>query len=320
LRKTGPSAPSTAAFRPLAVSAILASAYVVLCGSYIFLSDRIAARMSDSVAALLRIELTKGIAFILVTGAAFFAFSYALLRRIASQEERIIRQQTALLESEGRAMAGIFAASVGHDMNNLLTVADGSLHRLNLAATEAGAAEGAALKGVVADLGRLALRLMTIGRAGTQGEWKEFDLAELARVVVDLARSHKTVFARRVETSLPESAKIFGNPVLVGRALMNLVLNAAEATGKGGRIEVRVESDGSTARLEVHDDGPGVPEEARETIFDAFHSTKPEGTGLGLLSVKVCAEQHGGSVDVSRSGLGGALFRIGLPLRGAPRK
>ena len=303
----------TAPFRPLAVSAILGCGYIGIGGIYILLSDWIAARMSESVADLVRIELAKGITFIFLTGAAFFTFSYFLLRRIASQEDRIIRQQAALLESEGRALAGVFASSVGHDMNNLLTVADGNLQRLDLAAMEAGAPERAALKGVIADLVRLAGRLLTLGRAGTQGEWKEYDLVGLARMVSDLARTHKAVHGRRLEASLPGSLKTGGNPVLVGRAMMNLLLNAAEATGKGGRIEVRLASDGPAARLEVHDNGPGIPEGDRERIFDPFHTTKPEGTGLGLLSVKVCAEQHGGSVEVSRSDLGGACFRLILP-------
>jgi len=73
------------------------------------------------------------------------------------------------------------------------------------------------------------------------------------------------------------------------------------------------------AIVEVHDDGPGVPLAQRSKIFAPFHTTKEVGSGLGLVSVKVCAEQHGGRVVVSESDLGGACFRVTLPIgRSAP--
>ena len=64
--------------------------------------------------------------------------------------------------------------------------------------------------------------------------------------------------------------------------------------------------------VEVNDDGPGIPERDKAAIFDAFYTSKPHGLGLGLVSVKVCAEAHGGSVEVFRSDLGGAAFRVRL--------
>jgi two-component system NtrC family sensor kinase len=98
--------------------------------------------------------------------------------------------------------------------------------------------------------------------------------------------------------------------------LINLVLNAAEATGPGGRIDVRLTGDGAEARLEVHDDGPGIPEERRPGIFEAFETTKPDGTGLGLFSVQHIAEVHGGRAEALASELGGACFRVSLPVAG----
>ena len=134
---------------------------------------------------------------------------------------------------------------------------------------------------------------------------------------LDLARTHMKVRRCRVACSCPETILFRGDPASLRRMLLNLVLNAADAVEGRGRIEVRGVRRGDTAVLEVHDDGPGVPAEKRQAIFDVFYTTKPHGTGLGLLSVRVAAEDHGGSVEVADSDLGGACFRVTLPMAAA---
>ena len=96
----------------------------------------------------------------------------------------------------------------------------------------------------------------------------------------------------------------------------HLILNAADATHGRGRIDVSLRRRDEVAVLEVQDNGPGVPAERRGAIFEAFYSSKPHGTGLGLLTVKVTAEEHGGTVEVLDSELGGACFRVTLPRQG----
>ena len=100
---------------------------------------------------------------------------------------------------------------------------------------------------------------------------------------------------------------------MLSMMLLNLILTAADATRGRGRIDVSLRRGDSEVVLEVNDDGPGVPAERRGTIFDAFYSSKAHGTGLGLLTVKVSAEEHGGLVAVDDSELGGARFRVSLP-------
>jgi signal transduction histidine kinase len=108
------------------------------------------------------------------------------------------------------------------------------------------------------------------------------------------------------------------NPITLHRSVLNLVLNAADAVEGRGIIEVRLSASGPQAVLEVHDNGPGIPEDQRRRIFEAFYTTKAMGTGLGLLSVKACADEHHGHVEVLSSPLGGALFRLTLPLAPKP--
>ena len=127
-----------------------------------------------------------------------------------------------------------------------------------------------------------------------------------------MRRSRGSRNSRPPSRSAAASAILEGHRSAIQETLLNLVLNAADATGGRGRIEVRsFEEDGAHV-LEVHDDGPGVPLDIREEVFRAFFTTKADGNGLGLLSVRACAELHGGTAEIGDSPLGGACFRVTL--------
>jgi two-component system, NtrC family, nitrogen regulation sensor histidine kinase NtrY len=116
---------------------------------------------------------------------------------------------------------------------------------------------------------------------------------------------------------------------MLRRVLVNLVRNAVEAIrdarpalGDGaprGHVIVRAERAADGVALIVEDDGPGVPEPARERVFDPYFTTKSEGSGLGLAIVKKVVVEHTGAITVNRSGrLGGAAFVVALPLPHSP--
>lgn len=98
------------------------------------------------------------------------------------------------------------------------------------------------------------------------------------------------------------------------QALLNLIRNAREATSKGGEVLLRVSRtpEGSVA-IAVEDDGAGVPEEVRSSIFEPFTTTKERGTGLGLAVTRAVVEAHGGSIDCAARPEGGTTFTIVLP-------
>jgi len=105
--------------------------------------------------------------------------------------------------------------------------------------------------------------------------------------------------------------------MMLKRCLDNLVRNAAqafEAQPEPRRIVIRSEKTEQHAVIEVHDNGPGIVESARQRVFDPYFTTKAEGTGLGLPIVKKVVLEHGGEIHCAQSTLGGALFRIELPL------
>jgi signal transduction histidine kinase len=107
-----------------------------------------------------------------------------------------------------------------------------------------------------------------------------------------------------------------GLRMLVG----NLVQNAVRHGGADGRVDVTL-TDGPVPRLVVDDDGPGIPEDQRERIFEPFtrlDSVTSPGSGLGLALVAQQAERHGAQVAVEESPLGGSRFSVTFPARRTP--
>lgn len=112
--------------------------------------------------------------------------------------------------------------------------------------------------------------------------------------------------------------------MLLKRCLDNLVRNGAQAVRSArptgtGHVHVVARAEGDLALLEVRDDGPGVPLESRERIFDPYYTTKADGTGLGLAIVKKTVLEHGGEITCLAAPEGGACFRISLPMQRVPR-
>ena len=306
------------AAQPIWASLGLTLTYMVLCGAYIALSGKFAAGAARSVEQLRNIELLKGLAFVVVTGLGYFVFSAVLLRQISIQQHRIAQQRHALLTADSRAMAGIFAVSLAHDMKNMLGVALAYEESLREQLPPDGDHLAiACLAKAIRELSALAERLMKMGRTGTGEPLQLLNLSDLCSDTVNLALTHEKVRGCRVKTRIEEGVSIRGNASLIGRMLINLILNAAEATGCTGRIEVRLRREGRQVLVDVNDNGHGVPANLHQTIFEPFYSTKQTGNGLGLLSVRAGAIEHGGTVEVMDSDLGGACFRIAIPIEQA---
>ena len=96
--------------------------------------------------------------------------------------------------------------------------------------------------------------------------------------------------------------------------LVNLLLNAAQATPNQGQIRVDVSTNNGVCRIAISDNGPGIPNDVRERIFEPFFTTKHRGTGLGLPTAKRVIEQHGGSIEIQCPQTGGTVVTVSLPL------
>jgi signal transduction histidine kinase len=267
---------------------------------------------------LQRFEQWKGVGFVAATGLFFFLAAWLVLRRLAAQQRLLERQRAVLAAADGPVLAGTFSAAVAHDLNNALTVARAGLETLEApdAPPERRTRALALLRRALDELARIASRMVRLGAAEGAPHPEALDLAALVRETVAFGRRHPKLRACALEVDVPSPLPFVADRMLLQRALLNLMLNAADATGGRGPLEVRLAADEDEMVLEVHDGGPGVEPERREDIFVAFHTTKPDGTGLGLFSVRSAAEALGGEVGVEDSPLGGACFRITLPARG----
>jgi two-component system sensor histidine kinase ChvG len=118
-----------------------------------------------------------------------------------------------------------------------------------------------------------------------------------------------------------KSAVVLGKPDRLARAIDNIIDNAISFSPPGGLVEIAATKVGNTVRIRVDDEGPGVPAEAREAIFNRFHSERPEDehfgrhSGLGLAITRAIVEGHNGDIDVQDrdDAPSGARFTIRLP-------
>jgi signal transduction histidine kinase len=167
-----------------------------------------------------------------------------------------------------------------------------------------------------ARLGRLVDDLLNLARleANEPLRREAVDLATLAAQAADESRARSNGVS--ITTELTPGAPVQGDPDALSRVLRNLLDNALTAVGPGGSVRVTLGRDDRYAQAYVWDDGPGVPEEARQRVFERFvrlDGGSGPGTGLGLAIAQRIARQHGGDVvcePVDR----GACFVLRVPL------
>jgi CheY-like chemotaxis protein/two-component sensor histidine kinase len=149
------------------------------------------------------------------------------------------------------------------------------------------------------------------------------DLKAIIREALDAVRPAAEAKAIRVEAVLaPGVASFLGDPSRLQQVIWNLASNAVKFTPTGGRVEVRLESDGTEARITVTDTGQGISPEFLPHVFERFRQAESSsgrihgGLGLGLAIVRHLVELHGGTVRAASAGIGrGSTFSVTLPWR-----
>jgi signal transduction histidine kinase len=145
-------------------------------------------------------------------------------------------------------------------------------------------------------------------------EPRNLSVMELAFEVSSLVERDAVERGVTVALDVPRDLEVYADPESTKRALLNLVRNAVQAApAKEGQVAIRAGQEDGGVALHVDDNGPGVPEDKREEIFQPFFTTKQKGTGLGLALVRKTAEAHGGRIGVGVAPLGGARFTLSLP-------
>lgn len=139
------------------------------------------------------------------------------------------------------------------------------------------------------------------------------ELGALVQAVVDLLSEDAAQRQVQIDSDIAKVQLVQGQEGQLRQVAVNLLLNALEAAGKGGRVRVSLVEREGAVELAVDDSGPGVSEEVASRILDPFFTTKASGSGLGLSIVNAIVVQHGGALELRGSELGGAQFVVSLP-------
>jgi PAS domain S-box-containing protein len=140
----------------------------------------------------------------------------------------------------------------------------------------------------------------------------ETDLVGLAQEIVGLLRPRAA--EKGIEVELQHHAPVVdiqADRAFLRQAVMNVAVNAIECMKAAGRVRIGVETDGESARLTIADEGPGIPEEARDKVFHLYFTTKGErGSGIGLAMAYRIAQLHRATLDFTTETGGGTTFRF----------
>jgi signal transduction histidine kinase len=229
--------------------------------------------------------------------------------------DRLEHSQEALVRSEKLGLAGLLAARVAHDIRNPLSSIKMQAQLLQKHLTSAD--DRTALAAMLHDIGTVeaVIRdLLELARPGAL-KLRAESLNDVVRDALDGVAPQLTYRKIRVATDLDADLP----PVLLDadrftQALLNVIVNAADAMINGGTLEVRTRrQDRSTVVLDVCDDGVGLDPSLVDRVFDPFVSTKRDGVGLGLVNTKAVVESHGGRVTLEPRATGGTRATISLP-------
>jgi signal transduction histidine kinase len=139
----------------------------------------------------------------------------------------------------------------------------------------------------------------------------ETNLAALVDEAMELAGDRAQASGIRCLTDGPRPMVVRADPLLMSQAILNLLLNAIEAIGGGGTVQIAwAPNPPANFKLTIRDDGPGIPASVLDRIFNPFFTTKESGTGLGLAIVHRIVEAHDGTITVTNPPGGGAMFEI----------
>jgi len=241
----------------------------------------------------------------------------AAFNDMASQLDRT---QAELVEAEKFAFVGELAAGVAHEIRTALGVLGTSAQILERSLpSDTGSQTTELAQMIRAEVGRLGGVVDDLLRD------RPLEL-EALRISEPLARAVEFVGPQAREkgieiTSVPaaDEPELWCEAELMYQVAVNLLVNAMHALGDGGRIEARVlDEDGGYGGFEVTDDGPGIPVELRDRIFQPFVTAQDGGVGLGLTFVKRVVHDHRGLASVESEGRG-TRVRIRIPIAAAPR-
>lgn len=252
-----------------------------------------------------------GLIFLAAASSAAAMVMFA--RRRTAELERLRRE---MAQSQHMAAVGRLAASVAHEIRNPLSALRGLVQFLvkDQPKDSRQAEYGKVAVEEVDRLERVVSGLLEYARP-KEPRRVTMDLAESAESTLALMHDDPRAQGVRITVSAADDLPLIqADPDQIRQLILNLVVNALEALDGRGHLDLRLRREGKFLVLEAADDGPGLPDDVGEELFNPFFSTKERGSGLGLAIARRIAQAHGGQLFASRSDLGGASLTLRLPI------
>jgi signal transduction histidine kinase len=224
--------------------------------------------------------------------------------------------RAALKQKDRLAALGIAVAKVNHDLKNILATADLVSARLERSSDPEVRRIAPTLLGSIGRAIALCTRTLAYGRAEEPPPQRQrFRLAGLVddvQAAIALPPDGRTTWRNEV----PAELEIDADREQMFRVLLNLCRNAVQALEAGGEVAIRAERSEERVRIDVSDNGPGLPDAVRANLFQPFTGAgRGGGTGLGLAIARDLVRAHGGDIALAVTGPGGTVFRMHLPHR-----
>ena len=254
----------------------------------------------------------------LLTIGGCFAVCVGVVVWTVRREER---REQARRREEHLAFSGVLANGIVHDFRNpmsSLRLDAQMLEKETGRGNEARPARIAELAGrmrhTLDRMEKVFQEFLVLARPGAAAP-ERLDLGAAAQECLDMLAPRFEVSGVAHEIhGAADGLAILAAAAAVKRALLNVMLNATQHAGPGGRVTVDISRHGHVARLDVCDTGPGIPKENRERVFEMFYTTRPQGTGLGLFLARTAVEKNGGTLVVAEPAGAGARLRMEFPL------
>lgn len=241
----------------------------------------------------------------------------SMARAFGKMIDDLQRSKENLTRAAKLAVVGEMAAAMSHEVRTPLGILRSSAQLLLREPTLS--EEGKEVCGFIISeterLNKLVTTLVDSARPRAP-EFSATDIAELAQQCTGMLRAQAE--RKRITLNCEGSAGCIAacDAEQITQVILNLLLNAIQVLPEAGRIDISVKPQGEHILLTVADDGPGIPPEQREQVFDPFFTQRSGGIGLGLSIVRQIVAAHHGEISVGVSALQGAEFRLRLPLAG----
>ncbi|MGM0598589.1 MAG: ATP-binding protein [Candidatus Rifleibacteriota bacterium] len=226
-------------------------------------------------------------------------------------EQKQFEQQ--MVESEKWAVLGRLAASVAHEIRNPL-VAIRSLVEIIGDEVQGDLKEHVTvILGEVHRLNRVVVELLSMIKP-EQAQMQVKELKDIINELIVLVRHEAARNGISIKTELPElPCELRVDPEKLKQAFLNIILNAIQAVGNGGTIEIKIHKNDRKIIIDFINDGPKIEESVLEHIFEPFYTTKGNGTGLGLAITRKIVQLHNGCIEV-HSNNESTVFTFLLPM------